>query len=107
MTQQQKDQEQLKLFVVYTAKNGARIPEKVMISPSKNEAIKQAAQEFGIAEVVDGAVAPVEDLVRYILPTMMMTLMGLQQMLAVVAQLANEIAAERALRKNVGLVRPS
>ena len=97
-------QEQQKLFVIYTAKNGVRIPEKVLICQSKNEAIKQANAEFGIAEVMDGAVAPVEDLVRYILPTMMMVLIGVQQLLAIIAQDAQERTVERSKNK-LNLVR--
>jgi hypothetical protein len=94
----------LDAFLAYKAVNGKPVPVQLVVAPSKHQAQK-AVESLGLVSLTPvNEVEDVADVLRLVLPTLVMGLGAVQQLLAVVAQDANERIQERA-KRGLGLVR--
>lgn len=94
----------LEMFIVYKAVDGKRVPVKVVAAPSKHQAQKSVESMGLVSLVAANEAEDAGDLVRLLLPDMLLMLTNLAQLLAIVAQDANERIQERA-KRGLGLVR--
>ena len=93
-------------FIVYKAINNKAVPVQFVVAPSKHQAQK-AVESLGLVSLVPvNEVEDVGDVVRLLLPTLVMGLGAVQQLLAIIAQDAQQRMVERDKRGFAGIVRP-